>query len=187
MEEALVVRREQHIPAPPAAVFALLTDPEKILRWMGTEAQVEPQSGGLYLVNVTGARFARGSFREVVPVHRLAYSFGWDGSEVVPPGSSLVEIDRMRANPLVCVEADEIVSRHNWQTVVIFGRYQELPDTPEFHRTRAVAHDLLAKTAMWWEPGYVKTLHQGEERPLQPIYFRISISEISGHQEIPVG
>jgi uncharacterized protein YndB with AHSA1/START domain len=26
-------------------------------------------------------------------VHRLAYSFGWDGSEVVPPGSSLVEID----------------------------------------------------------------------------------------------
>jgi hypothetical protein len=47
----------------------------------------------IYLVNVTGARIARGSFREVVPVHRLAYSFGWDGSEVVPPGSSLVEID----------------------------------------------------------------------------------------------
>src|SRR5438552_3845259 len=79
MEEALVVRREQHIPAPPAAVFALLTDPEKILRWMGTEAQVQPQPGGLYLVNVTGARFARGEFREVVPVHRLAFSFGWEG------------------------------------------------------------------------------------------------------------
>ena len=93
MQEALVVRRETHIPAPPAAVFALLTDPEKILRWMGTEAQVEPQPGGLYLVNVTGARFARGAFREVVPVHRLAYSFGWDGSEVVPPGSTMVEID----------------------------------------------------------------------------------------------
>ena len=93
MEETLVVRREQHVPAPPAVVFAFLTDPEKILRWMGTEANVEPHPGGLYLVNVTGARFARGSFREVVPVHRLAYSFGWDGSEVVPPGSSLVEID----------------------------------------------------------------------------------------------
>ena len=26
----------------------------------------------------TQARFARGFFREVVPVHRLAYSFGWD-------------------------------------------------------------------------------------------------------------
>ncbi len=93
MQEALVVRRETHIAAPPAAVFALLTDPEKILRWMGTEAEVEPHPGGLYLVNVTGARFARGYFREVVPVHRLAYSFGWDGSESVPPGSSLLEID----------------------------------------------------------------------------------------------
>jgi uncharacterized protein YndB with AHSA1/START domain len=93
MQEALIVRREQHVPAPQAAVFALLTDPEKILRWMGTEAQVEPRTGGLYLVNVTGARFARGAFREVVPVHRLAYSFGWDGSDEVPPGSSLIEID----------------------------------------------------------------------------------------------
>src|SRR5262249_5165948 len=86
MPEPLVVRRETHIPAPPAAVFALLTDPEKMLRWIGTEANVEPEPGGLYLVNVTGARNARGTFREVVPVHRLAYSFGWEGSEEVPPG-----------------------------------------------------------------------------------------------------
>jgi uncharacterized protein YndB with AHSA1/START domain len=99
MQDALVVRRETHISAPRAAVFALLTDPEKILRWMGTEAQLEAQPGGLYLVNVTGARFARGSFREVVPVHRLAYSFGWDGSEEVPPGSSLVEIDLLEQPP----------------------------------------------------------------------------------------
>jgi uncharacterized protein YndB with AHSA1/START domain len=99
MQEALVVRREQHVAAPPAAIFALMTDPEKILRWMGTQAQIEPQPGGLYLVNVTGARFARGEFREVVPVHRLAYSFGWEGSEAVPPGSSLVEIDLIEQPP----------------------------------------------------------------------------------------
>ncbi len=62
MPDDLVVRRETHIPAPPAAVFALPTDPEKILRWMGTEAELEPHPGGLYLVNVTGARFARDMF-----------------------------------------------------------------------------------------------------------------------------
>jgi uncharacterized protein YndB with AHSA1/START domain len=93
MQETLIVRRETRVPAPPAAVFALLTDPDNILRWMGTEAQIDAQPGGLYLVNVTGARCARGTFREVVPVHRLAYSFGWEDSEEVPPGSSLVEID----------------------------------------------------------------------------------------------
>jgi len=93
MQEALIVQRETRIPAPPATVFALLTDPEKILRWVGTEAQLEPHPGGIYLVNITGARTARGRFQEVVPVHRLAYSFGWDDSDIVPPGSSLVEID----------------------------------------------------------------------------------------------
>jgi uncharacterized protein YndB with AHSA1/START domain len=86
--------RETHIAAPPATVFAFLTDPEKILSWMGAEATTEAHSGGLYLVKGVGGRnTARGAFREVVPVHRLAYSFGWEGDEAMPPGSTLVEID----------------------------------------------------------------------------------------------
>src|SRR5262245_2613419 len=93
MTDAFVVRRETQIAAPPATVFAFLTDPQKILSWMGTEAETKAQPGGLYLVKGLGTNVARGAFREVVPVHRLAYSFGWDGSEEVPPGSSLVEID----------------------------------------------------------------------------------------------
>ena len=93
MTEPLVVQREVQIAAPPATVFAFLTDPEKILHWIGTEATVEPRQGGLYLVNVTGKDVARGRFTEVIPVHRLAYSFGWDGRDEVPPGSSLIEID----------------------------------------------------------------------------------------------
>ena len=93
MTEPLVVRREIQIAAPPSTVFAFLTDPEKILRWMGTEATVDPHPGGIYLVNVGGKSVARGSFTEVIPVHRLAYSFGWEGRENVPPGSSLIEID----------------------------------------------------------------------------------------------
>jgi len=93
MSEPLVVRRETQIAAPPATVFAFLTDPEKILRWMGSEATTEVHPGGLYLVNGVRGDIARGAFREVVPVHRLAYSFGWEGNEAVPAGSSLIEID----------------------------------------------------------------------------------------------
>ena len=94
MTEPLVVRRETHIAAQPATVFAYLTDPAKIVGWMGAEAATEAHPEGLYLVKHIGARnAARGTFREVVPVHRLAYSFDWEGSDEVPPGSSLVEID----------------------------------------------------------------------------------------------
>jgi len=95
MAESLVVRREIQIAAPAATVFAFLTDPQKILSWMGTDATTEAHPGGLYLVKGIGenANVARGVFREVVPVHRLAYSFGWDGKDEVPPGSSLIEVD----------------------------------------------------------------------------------------------
>jgi len=93
MTDPLVVRRETQIAAPPATVFAYLTDPEKIVSWMGAEAQTETHPDGLYLLKGVNGRVARGAFREVVPVHRLAYSFGWDGDDEVPPGSGLVEID----------------------------------------------------------------------------------------------
>lgn len=93
MNSPLVVRREVQIGAPPATVFAFLTDPDKIIRWMGTQADVDAQPGGLYLLVVNSKATARGRFTEVIPVHRLAYSFGWEGREKVPPGSSLVEID----------------------------------------------------------------------------------------------
>src|SRR5262249_25558164 len=95
MNEPLLVRRETQIAAPPATVFAFLTDPEKIVSWMGGEAATETHPGGLYLLKGVGthARVARGAFREVVRVDRLVYAGGWEGSQEVPPGSSLVEID----------------------------------------------------------------------------------------------
>ena len=93
MADPLVVRREVQIAAPPSTVFAFLTDPEKIERWLGTEPTAEPHPGGLYLVNVGGRFRARGQFTEVIPVHRLAYSFGWEERDEVPPGSGLIEID----------------------------------------------------------------------------------------------
>jgi uncharacterized protein YndB with AHSA1/START domain len=99
MPESFVVQREMQIAAPRASVFAFLTDPEKIVQWMGSEATTEMHPGGLYLLKGVGSATARGAFREVVPVHRLAYSFGWEGNEEVPPGSSLIEIDLIDRQP----------------------------------------------------------------------------------------
>ncbi|PSJ65779.1 SRPBCC family protein [Kumtagia ephedrae] len=86
------LRTEIQIAAPQATVFAFLTDPDKIMRWIGP-ATTEPHPGGIYLVDVGGKHVARGEFTEVIPVHRLAYSFGWEERDNMPPGSSLVEID----------------------------------------------------------------------------------------------
>lgn len=93
MEPSGRLVQETRIEADQATVFAFLTDPDRLLRWMGVSATLEAEPGGLYMVDVHDGHVARGEYKEVVPVSRLAYSFGWQGSEAVPPGSSLVEID----------------------------------------------------------------------------------------------
>jgi uncharacterized protein len=92
------------------------------------------------------------------------------------------KIDWMRANPLVCVEADEVVNAEKWTSVIANGLFQELPDLPEWRTERSLAYDLLQRKAMWWEPGYVKTILHGKERPLVPVFYRIQITEITGHR-----
>jgi len=84
--------------------------------------------------------------------------------------ASLDLIEWMRVNPLVCVQADEVMSPQHWVSVVVFGRYEELPHTPEWQREREFAWKLLQQHAMWWEPGYVKTILHGTERSLVPIF-----------------
>lgn len=90
----------------------------------------------------------------------------------------------MRANPLVCVEADELSSAQNWATVIIFGKYEELPDTSECEPHRKRAYELLQRQPMWWQPGYAKTVLDEKVRPMEVTYFRIHIERISGHRGI---
>jgi uncharacterized protein YndB with AHSA1/START domain len=93
METLQSVQCEVTIEADAATVFAFFTDPERLIRWIGVSAELAPQPGGIMLVDVQPGYLARGEFKQVVPVSHLAYTWGWDGRENVPPGSSLIEID----------------------------------------------------------------------------------------------
>ena len=95
------------------------------------------------------------------------------------------KIEWMRANPLVCVEADEVVSPEQWVSVIVFGRYEELPDTPEWQSARVFAHTLLKHNAVWWEPAYAKTILHGTQRPLVPVFYRIHVVQITGQRATP--
>ena len=88
-----VLEREVRIAASPATIFPFFTDPEKMVRWMGITAELDPRPGGVYRVNVTGRDIARGEYVEVVPNQRIVFTWGWEGDgSPVPPGSTTVEI-----------------------------------------------------------------------------------------------
>ena len=96
--DTTTVTREIQIDASPETVWEFLVDPEKLTRWMGESAELDPQPGGSYRVVVLPTNVASGEFVELDPPRRLVYTWGWEeggGSEagLVPPGSSTVEID----------------------------------------------------------------------------------------------
>jgi nitroimidazol reductase NimA-like FMN-containing flavoprotein (pyridoxamine 5'-phosphate oxidase superfamily) len=113
------------------------------------------------------------------------FSFGYDRSHIYSIATVGRKITALRANPLVCIAAQEVVSFQEWKSVLVSGCYEELPDTEEFFNARTAAQWLLSEHAAWWEPGYVKTLHDGMERPMESVWFRVSIDSISGHEAVP--
>ncbi len=92
LSEINSVVSEIRIAAPPQAVFAYFVDPDKMVRWIGTRVDIEAQPGGTYAVDMNPQTRARGKYVEVVPHSRVVFTFGWLDDEVVPPGSSTVEV-----------------------------------------------------------------------------------------------
>jgi uncharacterized protein YndB with AHSA1/START domain len=95
--EKTAIEREVLIEASPETVWEFLVDPEKMTRWMGQTAELDPRPGGLYRVGVIPGHIARGDYVEVDPPHRVVFTWGWeegeDGPGAVPPGTSTVEIE----------------------------------------------------------------------------------------------
>jgi uncharacterized protein YndB with AHSA1/START domain len=91
--ETTVYERTLTIVASPETVWEFFVDPEKLVRWKGMKADLDPRLGGAYLCEVVPGHTARGEYVELDPPHRLVFTWGWDNQEDVPPGSSTIEVD----------------------------------------------------------------------------------------------
>lgn len=91
--ETTVYERTLTIDASPETVWEFFVEPGKLMRWKGINADLDAQPGGVFRCEVIPGQVARGEFVELDPPNRLVYTWGWDGNEGVPPGSSTIEVD----------------------------------------------------------------------------------------------
>ena len=84
-----------HIGASPETVFRFLTDPKKMMTWLADVVEADPRPGGIIRLAGEPGTVMRGTYVEVVPHRRVVFTWGWEGSSIVPPGSSTVEIELM--------------------------------------------------------------------------------------------
>ena len=97
------------------------------------------------------------------------YSFTTDGQKTAA----------MRKNDAVCILFDHIISRTEWKTVVLQGRYREIAREDE----KAAIVNIMSAEPTWWEPAYTKTVTKdGGTRKLEPVFFRVDVESASGHQ-----
>jgi uncharacterized protein YndB with AHSA1/START domain len=115
--ETSALEYEIEVAASPQTVFAFFTDPAKMVRWMGTQATLDPRPGGICRIEfqpleakvddfrallgapeLPGRRgdlrgVMTGEFLEVEPHRRIVLTWGWELEVLaVPPQSSAVEI-----------------------------------------------------------------------------------------------
>lgn len=86
--------REIRIAAAPEDVFSYFTDAEKLIVWKAATAELDARPGGLFRMDITGrGDVARGEYIEIVPPHRVVFTWGWEsGDTPAPQTPSVVEV-----------------------------------------------------------------------------------------------
>jgi nitroimidazol reductase NimA-like FMN-containing flavoprotein (pyridoxamine 5'-phosphate oxidase superfamily) len=118
---------------------------------------------------------ARDNQPYIVPVY-----FAYEPDHVYGFATFGQKIDWMRTNPRVCIQSDEVLGNDNWISIIAVGRYEELPDTPDYAEERRRAQFLLEKRSIWWQTSYVAAQVRGRPEPPSPVFYRIQIEEITG-------
>jgi uncharacterized protein len=85
----------------------------------------------------------------------------------------------MRANPKVCLQADEITNQSQWRSVIASGRYQELSE-PQYTTEREHARTLLEERFRWWQNALAeRQLRLGNDL-ITSLFFRIHVDSMTG-------
>jgi nitroimidazol reductase NimA-like FMN-containing flavoprotein (pyridoxamine 5'-phosphate oxidase superfamily) len=112
----------------------------------------------------------------IVPIH-----FSYDAARKCLYAFSTVgqKIQWMRDNPKVCIEVEDISDKDHWTTVLVFGRYEELTDSPAYRTARQRAQKLFEGRPEWWFPAAAK-LPSREHHAM--VLYRISADRLSGRR-----
>jgi len=82
------------IAAPVDLVWSLISTSEGLREWMAVEATVDLRVGGVIRWVHDNGWIVAGTIRDVAPMRRLVYTYGWEeGGFPVPLESSLVTIE----------------------------------------------------------------------------------------------
>jgi uncharacterized protein len=116
----------------------------------------------------------------IVPV-----SYAYDGMYIYVHSHEGMKTEFMRRNPAVCFQVDNLQDLGNWQSVIAWGTYEELPEG----RERDHAIDTLLKrrlpiiSSITTHLGSTWPFSSEGETKVEGIVFRVALTEKTGRFE----
>jgi nitroimidazol reductase NimA-like FMN-containing flavoprotein (pyridoxamine 5'-phosphate oxidase superfamily) len=120
-------------------------------------------------------------------VYVVPMTYVYDGSSIISHTGDGLKTRMMRENPKVCFEVDRVSEDGSWQSVIVYGRFEELHgDEARSALTRLLDH--LDGIERWQgvfpthgAGRFTASRAQGASRP--EVIFRIRIDESTGRSE----
>ncbi|MFN8074194.1 MAG: TIGR03086 family metal-binding protein [Kineosporiaceae bacterium] len=92
------------LPVPPEEAFALVTEPERLRRWLAVTARLELHAGGRFRWALTPMAAASGTVVEVEPGRRLVLDFAWEHASDASRDTVVLTLEPAEGGTLVRLE-----------------------------------------------------------------------------------
>lgn len=121
-----------------------------------------------------------GAHPYIVPV-----IYGYDGEYIYGQTNDGEKLNMLRKNPNVCFETDRMTDLRNWQSVVLFGTFEELQDE-EADNAKEILFDHVFPQmtgSSVHKFGHEVTTEIEDSSRLKTVLYRIKINKITGRFE----
>jgi nitroimidazol reductase NimA-like FMN-containing flavoprotein (pyridoxamine 5'-phosphate oxidase superfamily) len=118
----------------------------------------------------------------ILPIeHVVPIAFVYDGQHIYGHTGDGLKLRMLRANPDVCFEVDHVEGLTNWQSVIAWGRFEELHDAEADRAVRLLAERIRPLVADN-KPSLANARRAAIEEQ-RPVVYRISLTERSGRSD----
>jgi uncharacterized protein YndB with AHSA1/START domain len=84
------------IEAPPELVWRYWTEPERLVRWMGKVATLEPTAGGAWRIDYGQGDVVAGRYVDVEPGRGATFTWGWETPDGrIEAGTVVIELEEL--------------------------------------------------------------------------------------------
>jgi nitroimidazol reductase NimA-like FMN-containing flavoprotein (pyridoxamine 5'-phosphate oxidase superfamily) len=120
-------------------------------------------------------------------VYVVPIAYAYDGRSIYAHSGEGLKLRMLRANPAVCFEVDHIESLTNWQSVIAWGRFEELHGAEADQAMLRLAErlkSLVADTQVQPPPSQGGAEHQSSvAAEPRPVVYRIVLTERTGRYD----